>query len=101
MNEPGALGRGHVLPLDHAVADDTSARGGELVERTAVAQAKQGPAFDGLDHRGVLPLQLVERLAGDDEDLVPDLDADVIELGVDRQRNVRGERPWRRRPHEE
>ena len=102
MDHPGPLGLTNVLPRDHAVPRHALSRGWELlVERSAVPEADELAASDGLEHRRGSRNRGSQGSAGEDEDLIAYLRADILELRVDGQRDVRGKRPRGRRPHEE
>ncbi len=101
VDETGPLGGAHVLPRDDAVSDDARARSGQLVERPSIAHAEQRAPLEGFEDLRVRPLRLLERLLRNDEHLVTDLGAHVVELGVDGEGDIRGKGPRGRRPDQE
>jgi hypothetical protein len=91
VHDARALLERDVVPRDHPVLD-ASARA-EVVERSPVAQPDELLPLDAPDERLV-------RVARD-RDPLPSLPQPVLGIGLHRGRDVRGQRPRRRRPDDE
>src|SRR4029077_6408341 len=74
---------------------------GKVVERPAVAQAEERFPLHGLDDRRTRQRERLEHLLAEDERLAVHRRADVVELGVHREGDVRRQRPGGRRPDQE
>ncbi len=91
VDDAGALVHRHVLPRDHAMLDRRARR--QVVEWAAVAPTDELRAAQPLDV-GVVG----EELDGHPLAVLP---ATVLLLGMDGRRDVRGQRPRRRRPDDD
>ena len=91
VDDAGPLLERDLVPRDHAVLDVRCGR--QVVERPAVAEADELRSRGGLDERLVGVARGRNPLAV----LAPP----VLGVGLDRRRDVRGQRPRRRRPDDE